>query len=102
MIGFIRAKIKRRDGGFNEASLQWRCAMRDVDTLEERVLKCRQATARKGSPARDVQYSRKLPDGRTETVLAPEKAREPVRVDPVKALHSLADAVKAAMRGDAR
>ena len=46
VIAVIRKKIARGDSGFTDSSLHWRCLMRDVDTLEERVIACRTAAAR--------------------------------------------------------
>ena len=51
----IKAHIDRGTQGYTESSIDWRNAMGDVDTFEERALKARQSKERrKGSKPRPV------------------------------------------------
>lgn len=71
VLGWLRRTVERGVKGFTPASLEFRNAM-NPDTLEERLLTLRQARARaKAAQAKpDVAQTRRLPDGRTEAVLA--------------------------------
>jgi hypothetical protein len=76
VIGFIRRKIARGDGGFTEASLDFRNAM-EPDSMEDRMWRVREAKGRaKGDKAKPVvARTDKLPDGSTVSRLA-EKTTE--------------------------
>jgi len=101
VMGGIKAHIARGTHGYTDASLDWRNAMRHVDTFEERVQKCRQAAVRKAG-ARRAQAAAApraetvpTPDGGTVTRIEPPRATVPEvpRVGP-----NLTDLVLAKLR----
>lgn len=87
----IQGHLSKGTLGYTDASLDFRNAMLKVDLFEERALKLRQEKARRPVAKKLVPVSRPLPDGRTETVQAPELEREVPAVDVSAALRKMAD-----------
>ena len=72
VLRWLQRAIAQGARGFTKASLDFRNAMEPA-TMEERVIAYRQAQHRKkhSAPKPDVAQVRRLPDGRTQAVLAP-------------------------------
>jgi hypothetical protein len=88
----IKRHISAGTGGFTDSSLDFRNALGNPDTFEERALKLRQEQLRKKGIRRapDVAKTRTLPDGSTTTVLVPT----PRSKEPITTREALGDFVK--------
>ena len=77
----IKRHVSAGTKGYTDSSLDFRNALGNPDTFEERALKLRQEQLRKRGAikAPDVAHTRRLPDGSITTVLAPSTAsKEPI------------------------
>ena len=99
VLGKLKALVARGIQGYTDASLDWRNAMANVDTFEERALKIRQEKARKSAvkPARPAAVTVQLGAGESVTRLA-VPAEAPAEVPRVGA--TLTDAVLAQIAQD--
>lgn len=81
--------------GYSDASLDFRNTLGNVDTFEERVLKCRQEAARRRRPPTPiVAHTTTLPDGQSVTRLAPAaKKTEVPKIDVKKAFLDMAEEI---------
>lgn len=80
VLNAVKRKIERGDGGFTEASLDFRNAM-NPDTLEERALLLRQQAARKKKrlvKAETVTHT--MADGSTVSVLTSNSDSQPPKL----------------------
>lgn len=93
VLGFIKKKIARGDGGFTEASLDFRNAM-EPDTMEDRMWRVREAKGRaKGAKSKPVvARTDTMPNGDRISRLSDRK--EETYVPPAGALiNAVADAL---------
>lgn len=99
VLGKLKALIARGVQGYTDASLDWRNAMANVDTFEERALKVRQEKARKAGvkPVRPEAVTVQLGAGESVTRLA-VAAAPPAEVPRVGV--KLTDAVLAQIAAD--
>jgi hypothetical protein len=97
VIRGIKTHVARGTHGYTDASLDWRNAMGDVDTFEERALKIRQARLRRkgAKPVPVVRHTTALPDGASVSRLAPSvPGTEVASIDVAKALREFADKLR--------
>lgn len=82
VISRIKWHLAKGTTGYTEASLDWRNAMQNVDTFEERALKLRQEKARKATAKKpEAPRAQTLPDGNTVLGAAPaEPAADAERI----------------------
>ena len=100
VVGKLKRRVQSGVKGYTDSSLDFRNALGNVDTFEERALKQRQEKARKAGAgaavarSREVATTRPHPGGGTVTVFA-APGEKPIRpVDPAvvgKALREFAD-----------
>lgn len=101
VVGHLKHLVKSGAKGYTESSLEFRNAMGNADTFEERALRLRQRRQRlKGTALKgDVPHTRTLPDGSTTTVLAPAvPTREVPALNIPERLKELADSLKGGPR----
>lgn len=94
VLNELKRLIQSGTKGYSDSSLDWRNAMGNPDTVEERVLRLRQRHARKPKPVEQVQHERQTGNGTIRVLEDPVSDRSVPAIDVRAGLLDLANSLK--------